>query len=1072
MWGNCLRGPDTPHHVCEHEEHHHLRAAEENNGGGGLSATAAAVMDDDAKNPPKANTMRTLEDKTFSFSTNADFDLGSLINVNYNAVQDELQLDEDPQPFNFIWVACSDRGTVVKLDTLSHKILGEYQTAPTVNGQTLGNLGKPSCTTVDKDGSVWVANMENLGPNKYGTIVHIGLVENNQCEDRNGNGIIETSTGQGDIKNWTDGSGTRNVTTADDECIIHYTEVNSKATRQISVDSENNVWVSGSGLKNFDKVKGGGWSMPDSGSIMQSYPAVKGNYGGHGSLIDPKGFLWSVGNLLRWDTSKPLTGDKGVLTGKDMGPIKPGYNWAGLALGPADSTGLCIDSQGNVWVTYEGTVMKYSPEGKWIKSYTHGGGSALGCVVDKNDHVWVTQYASSLVGHLYNNGTLVGGKGIVKVGSSPRGVAVDGAGKIWVANRKDHTISVIDPAENNGIGNVTDTISLNYTNQKKNCFPGNIGDMTGSTNIGPPTTGTWAVKYDYGSVLDNWGSIQWNAELPDDSSLSVKVRNNEGDPWKPVENGQELSDMSGQYLYVQVFFQRGFIGGASPSLKDLSLTFLDPTPPPTTSSPTPTITPSPTPTVTPPPGRKAELWVGHHQFQSHMDNFDQAKIWVISSNPNHHSSLPVGTWNPVPKNMKGLDDYNGDRKFAKFYSIGAGEVLSRLPEEVASNLAGEINRQVDVSKALHLPKFVMEIDDPAAFKTRVDRANQIMNDNFSNTLLCYQVYPWMDWLNRGYGWVEFNSNGYISGLLSFLGQQDNEMPGGYLYGWEKPVPKVFFEQVFTDNNLVKKEIFPRPPGGEAELWFGYHSVFTSGEEDVWVDHAKLWVISSNPAHHEALDNVWNDLRQDRIPVGYKGDKNFAKFFTFGAGFTKPELKPELNYQDDVNINLSGAQVLASSGIDPVSLMTTIDTANKNMWECFNKTDLKRETAFPRDWNDWGWGWNEFNGNGYISGLLSFLKPSMVFEGEANPGGILPGWDKAVPSGFFESSCTSTLEAQLLIFDEHPTKFCNEYTDLIAELAAAQALVGNESEASQLQKLDLTAPPVKIEQSVSTPDPLF
>lgn len=362
-------------------------------------------------------------------------------------------------------------------------------------------------------------------------------------------------------------------------------------------------------------------------------------------------------------------------------------------------------------------------------------------------------------------------------------------------------------------------------------------------------------------------------------------------------------------------------------IKDLPRTVLQTTLPPTTPAPTtpmPTLTPSPKPTVTLPPGGKAELWVGHHQFQSQLDNFDQAKIWVISSNPVHHSSLPADTWKPVPKNMRGLDDYKGDRKLAKFYSIGAGEAST-----TNHNLKGEINRKEDVSKALHVPKFIMEIDDPAAFKVRVDAANLNMNANFSNTLLCYQVYPWIDWLTRGYGWVEFNSNGYISGLLSFFGQVI-EKPRDYVYGWDKPVPRVLFEKKDFTNNSLKKEYFVPPVGGEAEIWVGYHSV-QPGEENVLVDHAKLWVISSNPAHHMAMGDVWKPLSRDRIPSDYKGDKNFAKFFTLGAGFSAHELKAEVNHEDDVNKNLSGAKMVASSlGIDPVAFKTSIDTANKNM----------------------------------------------------------------------------------------------------------------------------------------------
>jgi len=79
----------------------------------------------------------------------------------------------------------------------------------------------PSRTTVDLDGSVWVANR---GTNP-GSVTHIGLDENGQCEDRNGDGV-QTSTKLGDILQWSSGDGgERGVANAQDECIVHYTIV-------------------------------------------------------------------------------------------------------------------------------------------------------------------------------------------------------------------------------------------------------------------------------------------------------------------------------------------------------------------------------------------------------------------------------------------------------------------------------------------------------------------------------------------------------------------------------------------------------------------------------------------------------------------------------------------------------------------------------------------------------------------------------------------------------------------------------------------------------------------------------
>ena len=138
------------------------------------------------------------------YTTTADFDEGSSI-INVNTTNNEVKLNNDGQPFNVIWVAASTRGAVVKINTDTGEILGQYWTSPTNQGSS--KRGDPSKTTVDKDGSVWCANRENVYCDEnnacYGSVVHIGLKENGQCQDRNGNGVIDTSTNLTDMKPWT-----------------------------------------------------------------------------------------------------------------------------------------------------------------------------------------------------------------------------------------------------------------------------------------------------------------------------------------------------------------------------------------------------------------------------------------------------------------------------------------------------------------------------------------------------------------------------------------------------------------------------------------------------------------------------------------------------------------------------------------------------------------------------------------------------------------------------------------------------------------------------------------------------
>ena len=110
-----------------------------------------------------------------TYSDTADLTDGDGANV----VPDEfnhLRLNNEATPFNFIWVAVSSKGTIVKIDTDTGQVLGEYFSSPA------GQPKDPSRTTVDHNGNVWASNRAG------NSVLRIGLVENGQCVDRNGNG--------------------------------------------------------------------------------------------------------------------------------------------------------------------------------------------------------------------------------------------------------------------------------------------------------------------------------------------------------------------------------------------------------------------------------------------------------------------------------------------------------------------------------------------------------------------------------------------------------------------------------------------------------------------------------------------------------------------------------------------------------------------------------------------------------------------------------------------------------------------------------------------------------------------
>jgi RHS repeat-associated protein len=474
------------------------------------------------------------------YTLDADFDKGGSINVVHSAA-DQLQLDETARSFNFIWVAVSSKGTVVKIDTETGAVLGEYFTSPA------GQPRNPSRTTVDHNGNVWASNRDG------NSVLRVGLVENGQCVDRDGNGRIDTSTGYGDVRPWTNAGGADTnggVSTAQDECVINYTKVNSSGTRHVSVTKDNDVWVSGTGGQRFDLLDG------KTGLIKRSESSV--GYGGYGGLIDKAGVIWSARPLLRWDTANPLTGPNGG-------------NWRGYG---HDSYGLCIDSKGNVWNTsFSPQIHKFAPDGTHLGTFNHGSSAAQGCVVDKNDDVWVAHslYLST-VGHLKNTGAFVGN---ITVGSGPTGVAVDARGRVWATNHNSGDVSRIDPSLGPvGADGITPVGQVDFTTRYLGGNLYNYSDMTGSTLSGAPGQGTWSAVFDSEAAGAEWGRVGWTARVCGDGLLTVSVATGEdGTNFSQpvvVSNGDDPEVPAGRYARVSVRFERAS-GGESPVLYDLSI---------------------------------------------------------------------------------------------------------------------------------------------------------------------------------------------------------------------------------------------------------------------------------------------------------------------------------------------------------------------------------------------------------------------------------------------------------------------------------------------------------------------
>jgi hypothetical protein len=359
------------------------------------------------------------------------------------AANDQLQFQSSlPAQLPYIAVACSERGTVARVNTTNSLVAGEYRTIP------LGQPHNPSRTTVDQYGNVWVANRDDnwTGEESLGSITRIGLILGgtryrknangtctadplgqyislasatyNTCLDRDADGYIRTSRGLADILPWsnqrggqTEVDGAGGVSTAEDEAILEYTRVASTGTRTVAVDRWNDIWVGGwentvtmSHLK-IDGLTG----QPVANSVFEP------DRGGYGGVIDANGVLWSSGRLQ--DGTLRLVPPAGFQS--------PPTNWSVVRTGdPAVDTvlyGIAADPvRDAVWQTAGSVVFRWNTNGTpytvngVLKQYPNGHNPALGVscqglVADLAGHVWVAHGPGHTnVGHLDTNGVYVG----------------------------------------------------------------------------------------------------------------------------------------------------------------------------------------------------------------------------------------------------------------------------------------------------------------------------------------------------------------------------------------------------------------------------------------------------------------------------------------------------------------------------------------------------------------------------------------------------------------------------------------------------------------------------------------
>lgn len=317
----------------------------------------------------------------------------------------------DVQPL--IWVANSSEGTVSKLDTRTHVELGRYLT-----GDDGGNGAwylNPSRTAVNRDGHVVVANR--------GLTSATRILAGN-CPDKNGNGVIDTSTGGGNVLPW-----------GQDECIQWFTQFDQpfSAARGTVVEERGGLdgvfdeyaWVGAYSVGIMYEIATADGSLTGrTVNVMPVYP--------YGAALAGNGKVWVCGgaNLASYDTTTLAVEQ--------------------LLLPAGHSTyGITIDRDGNVWTG--GSIQRYNPTTgvwDWPAQFDPAQGLftfAGGIAADVNGYVWA---AMGLSGGGINRINIenIDEVTFVATGGTEHGVAPDADGYIWGIDFTGTTASIVDPA--------------------------------------------------------------------------------------------------------------------------------------------------------------------------------------------------------------------------------------------------------------------------------------------------------------------------------------------------------------------------------------------------------------------------------------------------------------------------------------------------------------------------------------------------------------------------------------------------------------------------------------------------
>ncbi len=415
----------------------------------------------------------TCNEQKIGTASGKDWNLNSENSTGLGTSNGNLVLDSTQISLNlkFIWIANSPNNTVSKIDCKTSVEVGRYYVC-----------SDPSRTSVDLEGNVWI------GCRGDGKVAKI-MAETKNCIDKNGNGIIETATGNSTICN----------TAGCDECVKFIVSPDGpNVARAAGVDKDNHVWIGWWNSKNLRRLE------PLAGNTVDTINIGCNPYG---LVIDQKGIIWAqgagCGQLIRVD---PAT--KQI----DKYAYKSG------------AYGINVDKYGRIWVASGGSASRFDPTTfTWTVVNLLGKSGGRGLASSNDGFVYPAVDGSQGAVQIDANVEPPVAIKYMASGGSPVGAALDYDGFLWIVNQGGASAAKID-VKNGALLTKTPVGSSPYT----------YSDMTGYTlNYFTAPKGQFSTVF-FGGVPVNpitnnkpkqvWQSVSADAELPDGTSLRMRFR--------------------------------------------------------------------------------------------------------------------------------------------------------------------------------------------------------------------------------------------------------------------------------------------------------------------------------------------------------------------------------------------------------------------------------------------------------------------------------------------------------------------------------------------------------------------